>query len=197
MLPTAPAGTYRLFADVVHATGLPETAVADITLPAITTNPPVDDDSEAVASLSAVDANRLTATLADGGVMTWERERGTLTAKQPYLLKFRVDDGSGSPARDLVPYMGMPGHAIVVRHDLSVFAHVHPFGTAPMASMALAQAMPAMEHMQHLSAPGVAQTLPPTVSFPYGFPREGDYRLFIQVKRGSGVQTGVFDVHVE
>ena len=131
--------------------------------------------------------------------MTWERERGSLKAKQPYLLKFRVDDGTGSPARDLMPYMGMPGHAIVLRRDLSVFAHVHPFGTAPMASLALTSrdhAQP-MQHMQHLSAPTAANALPPTVSFPYGFPREGDYRLFIQIKRGSSVQTGVFDVHVD
>jgi hypothetical protein len=204
MLPKAPAGTYRLFADVVHATGLPETAVADITLPAIDNNPPVDDDSEASEpAATPVDPNRLTATLGDGGVMTWERERGSLKAKQPYLLKFRVDEGNGTPARDLLPYMGMPGHAIVLRRDLSVFAHVHPFGTAPMSSMALASGEAPDPHAAHMSMsmtmpmPTAPEALPPTVSFPYGFPREGDYRLFIQVKRASGVQTGIFDVHVD
>jgi hypothetical protein len=198
MLPKAPAGTYRLFADVVHATGLPETAVADITLPAIENNPPVDDDSEATEpAATPVDPNRLTATLSDGGVMTWERERGFLKAKQPYLLKFRVDEGNGTPARDLMPYMGMPGHAIVLRRDLSVFAHVHPFGTASMASLALASADAANPHAQHMQMPMPQEALPPTVSFPYGFPREGDYRLFVQVKRASGVQTGIFDVHVD
>src|SRR5262249_16287531 len=138
----------------------------------------------------------------DGGRMTWERDRGALKAKQPYLLKFRVDDKDGTPARDLTPYMGMPGHAIVIRRDLSVFAHVHPFGTAPMASMPMAAAPtdapathipPAMP--MPIPAPPVA--LPASVSFPYGFPRDGDYRLFIQIKRSSGVQTGVFDVHVD
>jgi hypothetical protein len=97
--------------------------------------------------------------------------------------------------------MGMPGHAIVLRRDLSVFAHVHPFGTAPMASLALASGDAANPHAAHLQMsmpmPTAPEALPPTVSFPYGFPREGDYRLFIQVKRASGVQTGIFDVHVD
>jgi hypothetical protein len=76
-----------------------------------------------------------------------------------------------------------------------VFAHVHPFGTAPMASLALASGGTANPHAQHLTQ--AAEALPPAVSFPYGFPREGDYRLFVQVKRPTGVQTGTFDVHVD
>jgi hypothetical protein len=35
------------------------------------------------------------------------------------------------------------------------------------------------------------------VSFPFGFPRAGDYRIFVQVKRGGRVQTGAFDAQVE
>jgi hypothetical protein len=39
--------------------------------------------------------------------------------------------------------------------------------------------------------------LPPELAFPYGFPRPGDYRIFVQVKRSGRVETGVFDAHVE
>jgi hypothetical protein len=35
------------------------------------------------------------------------------------------------------------------------------------------------------------------VSFPYGFPKAGLYRIFVQIKRSGRVQTGVFDTHVE
>jgi hypothetical protein len=36
-----------------------------------------------------------------------------------------------------------------------------------------------------------------TVSFPYGFPSAGTYRVFIQMKHGSTVETGVFDAKVQ
>jgi hypothetical protein len=34
------------------------------------------------------------------------------------------------------------------------------------------------------------------VSFPYGFPKAGEYRLFVQMKRGGTIETGVFDTQV-
>jgi hypothetical protein len=37
----------------------------------------------------------------------------------------------------------------------------------------------------------------PNVSFPYGFPTAGRYRIFIQMKHGSVVETGVFDADVK
>jgi hypothetical protein len=34
------------------------------------------------------------------------------------------------------------------------------------------------------------------LSFPYGFPKPGLYRIFVQVKRKGQVETGVFDAKV-
>jgi hypothetical protein len=100
--------------------------------------------------------------------------------------------------------MGMPGHAAFVRSDRSVFAHVHPSGSVPMASLSLTQnagdgaaamaAMPGMSGMEHS---GMTMALPPEVSFPYGFPKPGNYRIYVQVKRGGKVETGIFDARVE
>jgi hypothetical protein len=34
------------------------------------------------------------------------------------------------------------------------------------------------------------------ITFPYAFPRDGEYRLWVQFRLDAKVRTGVFDVHV-
>jgi hypothetical protein len=194
-LPSVEAGRYRLFADIVHETGLPETLVSDIDLGA-RTGELTGDDSAAVAS-STFEPDRLVSPLPDGGRVVWDREPGALTAKRVTLFRFKVENAEGQPARDLELYMGMPGHAVFVKRDLSVFAHVHTSGTPSMASMALAAAtLPAEDAIAH-SDHATVRELPAVVTFPYGFPQPGDYRVFVQIKRAGRVQTGTFDVRVE
>ena len=50
------------------------------------------------------------------------------------------------------------------------FAHVHPNGSVPMAALSLAQ--PGNPHAGHM----MAAEVPSEVSFPYGFPKPGNYR---------------------
>jgi hypothetical protein len=125
----------------------------------------------------------------DGGRIVWVRGDTPLVPKRLTMFTFRVEDAGGTPAGDLELYMGMPGHAVFVRRDLRVFAHVHPSGSAPMAAMEIA--MPSSASHAHRDDP-----LPPTVSFPYGFPEAGDYRIFVQVKRSGRIVTGAFDARV-
>jgi hypothetical protein len=135
--------------------------------------------------------------LADGGHMVWLRDRHPLPANTAMNFTFAVEDKNGKPANDLEPYMGMAGHAEFVSKDLSVFAHVHPAGSVPMAALELARGsteMPAGLPMATLMAKA---PLAPRVSFPYGFPRAGEYRIFVQIKCGGRVETGVFDALVE
>ena len=110
---------------------------------------------------------------------------------QTSWFRFRVEDAQHHPLNDLEPYMGMAAHAEFVKSDFSVFAHIHPAGSVPMASLMIAQenSGPPMNH-------GSVHTLPAEVSFPYGFPQPGEYRLFVQIKRKGQIETGVFDAHV-
>jgi hypothetical protein len=79
----------------------------------------------------------------------------------------------------------MGGHAEFVKYDGSVFAHVHPSGSVPMASMAIAsrEAMIGMHESPRSRA----------VSFPYGVPTRGRYRVFVQIKHGGKIDTAAFD----
>jgi hypothetical protein len=84
----------------------------------------------------------------------------------------------------------MAGHAAFVKTDGTVFAHTHPEGSAAMADVMLAnESINAMTSMN--------DPITPTVSFPYGFPASGRYRIFIQMKHGGVVETGVFDADVK
>jgi hypothetical protein len=39
--------------------------------------------------------------------------------------------------------------------------------------------------------------VPAVVSFPFGLPEPGDYRIFVQIKKGGRIETGAFAAHVE
>ena len=101
----------------------------------------------------------------------------------------------------------MAGHAAFVKTDGTVFAHTHPEGSAAMAALMLANAnngssatagaamsmdmnMP-MEMGQH------SEPISNTVEFPYGFPSAGRYRIFVQMKHGTTIETGAFDASVQ
>jgi hypothetical protein len=182
-LPDVPQGQYELFGDVVHRTGVPETVTARLDLPSIHGVPLTGDDS------AWNGAGGDTTSMADGRIV-WVHDRTTYPTKQLTMFTFRVDDVTGQPAEDLELYMGMPGHAMFVRRDLRVFAHVHPSGSAPMAAIEIA--MPPRQSHMHSPA-----RVPSTVSFPYGFPEPGDYRIFVQVKRHGKILTKAFDARAE
>jgi hypothetical protein len=209
-LPAVFAGKYQIFADIVDDNGVPWTAAGQIDLPNLAGMALSGDDSQASAGpLTPTKDDARLAQLPDGGRMIWERDSSPLRANVPMSFHFRIEDRNGRAAEDVEPYMGMAGHAAFVRSDCSVFAHIHPAGSAAMAALQLAQATlppappranepqsanqagshPAMEMTMNVSSP--------EVSFPYGFPEAGLYRIFVQIKRSGRVQTGVFDAHVE
>jgi hypothetical protein len=216
-LPAMPPGNYTLYGDVVHASGFPETLVSKIVVPADMPGgtPGLDD---AAAHPQPLSAGILGSSykLPDGYMMVWDRP-AVLTANTAYTFRFHLLDASGNSASDVRPYMGMAGHAAFVKTDGTVFAHTHPEGSAAMAALMLANdkdgggAM-AREGMNHegMSHEGMNMDMPmsgemaepsksisSTVEFPYGFPSSGRYRIFVQMKHGSTVETGTFDAMVQ
>jgi hypothetical protein len=205
-LPPLPAGSYRVYADIVHESGFVQTLTDRVEIPAFPAAPvpTLDpDDSWRVAS-TAVGAH---SPLEDGSTMTREAAELPLVAGRETTLRFRVRDPDGAPAH-LEPYMGMLSHAVVTREDGAVFVHLHPMGTVSMTSQLLFEQRtrgdtlrtetgelilrePA-DHALH-AAHAVSTD---EVAFPYEFPQPGRYRIWVQVKREGRVLTGVFDAEV-
>ncbi len=213
-LPSMPPGTYRLFADIVHRSGFPETLTASLEVPPDASHYFLDSE-DAAAYPAPLSRRRPRARLQAPGRL----HHGLGPPRDPHrqhraVFRFRLLDPHGNPATGMRPYLGMAGHAAFVKTDGTAFAHTHPDGSAAMPAMMLAHASlgdvnakaiwdmkgPADASMGAMDAnrPGSAsQPLAPTVEFPYGFPSPGRYRIFIQMKHDATVETGVFDAQVE
>jgi hypothetical protein len=197
-LPGVAGGSYAVFADIVRESGFPDTMTAKIDLPTGEKGKPLagDDSSVVAPKVSEARTNGTTVPLGADAHVEWVLDAKGLKAQNPDLLRFRVIGKNGGAATDLEPYMGMAGHLVILRRDLSVFAHVHPAGSVPMAALMLLQkpaaddggslAMMAMHH----------EAVPAEITFPYGFPQAGEYRLFLQVRRAGQVETAVFEAQV-
>ncbi len=158
-LPAMVPGTYRLYADIVHANGFPETPVAELTVPrGLPSRPLAGDDAQAIAPdwLRSNTSGR-SFNLPDGYRMEWVGAGTSMQAHRGTSFHFRLVDAQGHAPKDMALYMGMLGHAAFVKTDGTVFAHIHPMGTASMAAVALAQTgqaqpsagdMPAMDRVR-------------------------------------------------
>jgi hypothetical protein len=199
-LPAMPPGRYALYGDVVHANGFPETLVTKITIPDNMPGGPLGEE-DACAHPQPLSQGQLGGSykLPDGYVMVWDRP-SSITANTAYAFRFHLLNADGQPAPDMQPYLGMAGHAAFVKTDGTVFAHTHPEGSAAMASLMLANGSDSStsnnNNMNKMDMPMHNEPVPNTVEFPYGFPSSGRYRIFVQMKHGSTVETGVFDATV-
>ena len=152
-LPPLPSGRYLVFADVTRFSGFSETIpdTLDIKEPIGS----MQDSSLASKDDTYFFTNPLTQQtissgeledvlicgkpgvrlpLADGSTVTWEHDTANpLLSKKLYSLKFSLLDENGSPAL-LEPYLGMGGHAVVMKDDGKVYIHLHPVGSYSMAS---------------------------------------------------------------
>lgn len=192
-LPSMPAGNYALYGDIVHTYGIAETVTGKIYLPAIEGTKLTGDDAASGPPVSPAGGYKPDIAELPGGYrMLWEHSAPKIQARKPYEFRFRLVDPKGADVKDTELYMGMLGHAAFVKDDGTVFAHVHPSGSVPAAAMGLA--MPDNPHAMHMMP---SASLPAQVSFPYGLPKPGIYRVFVQMKRGGEIVTGLFNANVE
>lgn len=204
--PDLPAGTYRVYGDVVHESGFAQTVVdtIEVTAAALTAatedgTPPARDadDSAWEGTPASLTDGPFATLLADGSRIVWEGERA-LTMDEEVSLTFRVEDPDGQPA-DLEPYMGMLSHAAITRDDGAVFVHLHPSGSISMGSLSVLERRARGEDPRGDldDEMTMAMTDPAgRISFPFAFPQPGNYTVWVQVKRQGQVLTGAFRTQV-
>lgn len=204
--PPLPGGSYHAYGDIVHESGFAQTLTAPLVLRPQTAEPSSGsrgDDSWHVTVVPATSG----ATSSRETMIGWDRSVAPLVAGRPAPLRFTITDLEGNPV-ELEPYMGMAAHAVVMRDDRSVFIHLHPSGTVPMAAKRSFDLRTASDTVpgtlsrrvtatdSAASSAHAGMTLGNVVSFPYAFPNAGKYRIWVQVKRGGRVVTGAFDAEV-
>ncbi len=149
--PPLPKGRYFVFADVVLMNGFQETIVdtvdvdvefseedwirrdADDTF--IRSNPVSNSNDDFMPDDIIVCGKPGVRTpLPDGSTAIWEHDSSEpLRAGQLYPMTYAILNPDGEPA-ELEPYMGMMGHMVVMKHDGSVYIHLHPVGSYSTAS---------------------------------------------------------------
>jgi hypothetical protein len=152
-LPPLPSGDYHVFADITRYTGFSETIISNLSISesssfVLASHDQVQLGRDDTYTFSSPVLNK--PTILDGDIMicgkpgiktdlpggysaVWETETGKFEAGKLYNLDFALFDPDGNPAV-LEPYLGMMGHAVVLKHDGSVYIHLHPTGNYSMGS---------------------------------------------------------------
>ena len=208
-LPGLPAGRYRVYGDIVHESGYERTLVSSVVVPASRASAPVADPDDAVAvrpvaaTLGAADAKG--AAVVAPSLRLLSSTTSPITWGQPVELRFQLVDTTGRGIA-VEPYLGMPAHAVITRHDGSVFIHLHPMGTFSMASQQSfairdrgdTTARGRLREEALSAAMSHAMGAPDgRVGFVYEFPKAGSYRVWVQVKHEGRILTGAFDAEVQ
>lgn len=152
-LPDLPVGEYHVFADITRFTGFAETIVSTLDIPdepkmkfVSEANIWDRDDSFLISSPIGLEKADLLDRdfivcgkpgvrmgLGNGYEAIWESDVDKYEAGRLYNLTFALFDPTGNPAA-LQPYLGMMGHAVVMKFDGSVYIHLHPTGNYSMGA---------------------------------------------------------------
>lgn len=147
-LPKLPAGKYVMYSDIIRYSGFAETITDTIVIPepGPVTHESVEDTYVITDPIFApgqvtMDEDVVicgkpgTKTLfPDGSFAVWEgKPDQALEVGKPYKLNFEIYNPDGTPCLP-EPYLGMMGHAMLMKTDGSVYIHLHPGGSFPAAA---------------------------------------------------------------
>jgi hypothetical protein len=158
VLPKLPAGKYLIYADVLRYHGLQNTIADTVDIPQtpkinqmpsqlsgdsddtfVVTNAINSKGALQDAAITICGTPGIKTPLQDGSSIIWEEKPNQkMMAGKVYNMKFSVMDPSGKPA-ELQTYLGMMGHAAVIKNDGSVYIHLHPNGTFSSTSVQVMQ----------------------------------------------------------
>ena len=155
VLPNLPAGKYLLYADIMrYVGGFQYTLTDTVEIKNAVKNTKIQDPDDTYAITTALNEKKtntldetitvcgtpgLKTKLQDGSSIVWEEKpNASLLAGQVYDLTFSVVSPEGKEAV-LQPYLGMMGHAAIVKTDGSVYIHLHPTGTVSSTSVGVMQ----------------------------------------------------------
>jgi hypothetical protein len=181
---------YRLVADFYPKGGIPQTVQRTIVAPGfdrpvLADAPPLEPD----ATEKSVSGLR------------FALEAAPFVAGRETDLSFAVvDAASGERVTDLEPFLGAPGHLLVMSADLVDAIHSHPdaeasfSGTRDSGPGTQAGAQPAGGGLGGVPSP--QSHVPSRISFTLRFPRPVRYRMWLQVQRRGAVVTVPFTVSV-
>ena len=141
-----PEGSYNLFVDIVHQSGLSETLFEEIEVPKpnhepepeaevmlVSENVPLVDKDDSWYQFQAYEQQ--TQKLGGDISVIWDQDPNLeIKAGQIQSLKFKAVSTKDGLPLPLEPYLSMLGHAAVVNEDATVFIHLHPVGTISMAA---------------------------------------------------------------
>lgn len=172
----APPGEYVVIADFLPKSGTAQMVHRAIVAPGldralapVAVPPPRPDIPDAAARASGNPSSGSAERVVDG--VRIRLEGADLVGGQTGLLRFHLSNAAdGTPIRDLEPYLGAPGHMLMMTATTTDAVHGHPEETTTQTSV---------------------------ITFKPSMPPPGIAKLWLQFQRGGKVTTASFVIDVQ
>jgi len=163
------AGSYIIYCDVFPVGGMPQVAHLSLITAGF--------DGDLFASQAQLEPDKSLTRTIDGVRFELTLNPAEPVGGQPATLKYHLtDEKTGEPVRDLQPYLGAWGHALILSEDASDYIHSHPTEMIP-------------DGVDRTKIFGGGD-----VSFDAFIPRPGRYRVWSQFQRRGKLITVAFTI---